>query len=236
MAGFGGGSTYIALLAISGLPLAAIPVIALTCNLIVSSQGSLLLIKRGHAKWPLLLPLLAGSVPSAYFGGSWRLPEATFIVILTIALTLAGTVMLLQGKLPHSDNNPTQKPSTPALFGTGVLLGLLAGVTGIGGGIYLAPIMHLMKWARAQTIATCTSLFIALNSLAGLAGHLTKGTPLAEMLPLSLFIACPVAVLFGGYLGTSLLANKLSSEKVRTITAVVILLVACRLWLKIALG
>ena len=236
MAGFGGGSTYIALLAISGLPLTAIPIVALSCNLIVSTQGSILLTKRGFAQWRILRPLLVASIPCAFIGGAWGLPESAFLVLLAVALTLAGAAMILQNVMAKEDAETSKIPNVGVLMGTGVLLGLLAGMTGIGGGIYLAPIMHLCRWGRAQSIATCTSLFIALNSLAGLLGQLTKGERLLESLPLVVVIACPIAVLIGGRLGTYLLTDKLPRSRVRMITALVILLVACRLWLKVLLA
>ena len=230
MAGFGGGSTYIALLAISGLPLIAVPVVALVCNLIVSTQGSVLLIRRGFAEPRILKPLLYASMPCAFIGGAWRLPESAFIVLLAAALTLAGLAMFLQN---CGSTKSIQAPHFGVLIGVGIALGFLAGMTGIGGGIYLAPVMHLFGWARAQTIAACTSLFIALNSLAGLLGQLTKGWELLESLPIVIIVACPIAVLIGGRVGSYLLTDKLPRSQIRFVTASVILLVAIRLWLKI---
>lgn len=232
MAGFGGGSTYIALLAASGAPLSAVPVIALTCNVIVSTQGSVALIRRRHANFSLLVPLLASSIPAAFVGGAWRLPQETFIIVLAAALTLAGVSILIQNKFRDKGEERIKSPSTFALVGAGLVLGSLAGITGIGGGIYLAPLMHLMGWAQARTIATCTSLFIALNSLAGLGGQLTKGLGFMDAVSPFVLIACPIAVLVGGRLGTYLLIEKLPLVYVRSLTAFVILLVATRLWLK----
>jgi len=234
MAGFGGGSTYIALLAISGLPMTAIPVLALSCNLLVSSQGGWLLTRRGHARWAIVGPLLAGSMPSAFLGGAWRLPPEAFLGILASALTLAGFAMLAQNFLLRREyERPDPKPPPlPLLAITGVGLGLVAGITGIGGGIYLAPVMHLLGWAKAHTIASCTSLFIAFNSLAGLLGQLSKGPSVIESTPLALWIACPCAVVVGGRLGSYLLTEKLPRRRVEMVTAFVILIVAVRLWLK----
>jgi hypothetical protein len=235
MAGFGGGSTYIALLAVSGLPLTVVPIISLTCNLIVTSQGSLLLIRRGHAQWGLLAPLLAGSIPCAFIGGAWRLPQETFILILSVALTVAGVAMLLQGSLRGEEREDAGQPAALKLLSVGACLGFLAGITGIGGGIYLAPVMHLLRWGRAHAIAACTSLFIALNSIAGLTGQLTKGVAPFDAVPMWILLGCPAAVLIGGRIGTHLLTEKLPRAKVRLVTACVILLVAIRLWSK-ALG
>lgn len=232
MAGFGGGSTYIALLAVSGLPLAVVPIISLTCNLIVTSQGSYLLIRRGHAKADLLVPVLAGSIPAAFIGGAWRLPESAFIWILAAALTVAGIAMLVQNKLQREEPEEASRPAIIQLLGVGIVLGLLAGMTGIGGGIYLAPVMHLMRWGKAHAIAVCTSLFIALNSAAGLLGQLTKGTALISGIPWWILVGCPVAVLIGGRIGSHLLTEKLPQSKVRLITACVILVVSIRLWIE----
>ena len=212
MAGFGGGSTYIALLVISGLPLTAVPVLALTCNLVVSTQGSVVLIRQGHADWGLLRPLLLGSLPCAFVGGAWRVPESAFIVILAAALSLAALAMLLQKGKALAGEPRIQAPTFAILLGVGMGLGLLAGITGIGGGIYLAPVMHLLGWARAQSIAACTSLFISLNSLAGLLGQLSKGLSVIDSLPLLLVFACPLAVLVGGRCGSCLLADSLSQR------------------------
>lgn len=233
MAGFGGGSTYIALLAISGLPLTAVPVLALSCNLLVSGQGSIALVRGGHGQRALLLPLLLGSIPAAFIGGAWRLPETAFLVILAAALSLAGIAMLVQNKFSSGTHREYTVPPVGVLAFVGIGLGLLAGITGIGGGIYLAPVMHLFGWARAQTIATCTSLFIALNSIAGLAGQFTKGFSLVESLPVGIICGCLVAVLIGGRIGTYFLTSKLPQERIRLITAAVILLVGARLWLKV---
>lgn len=236
MAGFGGGSTYIAMLAVSGLPLAGIPVVALTCNLVVTAQGSILLMRRGHAKRELLLPLLGASVPCAFIGGAWRLPESSFILILASALTVAGIALLVRSRAEPGGAVTPHAPRPAALMMAGAVLGLLAGVTGIGGGIYLAPVMHLRRWAEARTVAACTSVFIALNSASGLAGQLTKGSGLMAGLPLWLLLSCPVAVLVGGRLGSSLLAERIAPGQVRLVTAVLILLVSCRLWIKVASG
>ncbi|MEO0510688.1 MAG: sulfite exporter TauE/SafE family protein [Verrucomicrobiota bacterium] len=236
MVGFGGGSTYIALLAISGLPLTAVPVLALICNLVVSSQGSALLVKRGYAEWSILAPLLLGSIPCAFLGGAWRLPEEAFTLILAIALSLAGLAMLIQGSINSVSLDSPRRPRIWILLGTGVILGSLAGITGIGGGIYLAPVMHLMCWARPQVIAACTSLFIALNSLSGLLGQFAKDSSPLEQIPTVLLVACPLAVLVGGRVGSSLLSSRLPSGRVRLLTAIVIILVSFRLWLSVLVG
>ena len=229
MAGFGGGSTYIALLAISGVPLSVVPVLALMCNLVVSSQGSNVLIRRGYADWSHSSPCYS-PIPSALFGGLARTRIGFFGDSGCCAFYCgwgdAGATPECRWGPPVSNTTCWRSACCWDRVG-------LAGITGIGGGIYLAPLMHLLSWARAQSIAACTSLFIALNSLAGLIGQFSKGLSLVESLPPSLLSGCPLAVLLGGRLGSDLLADKLPRARVRSITAVVVLLVAVRLWLKI---
>lgn len=233
MAGFGGGSSYIALLAISGLPLAGIPVLALSCNLMVASQGSVILGRAGHLRAKLLKPLLCGSIPAAFLAGAWRIDSHAYLWILTIVLTGAGMVLLLR----ISSSGKTEQPrSNFELFLLGGFFGGLAGLSGIGGGIFLAPVLHLLRAEKAQAIAAASALFITLNSAAGLVGQLTKGLERMEGIPAFLFILCPVAVLMGGFAGSRLLALDLSPARIRTITGIVVLLAAARLWLKLLFG
>ena len=236
MAGFGGGSTYIAMLVVSGVPLVVVPIIALICNLVVTVQGSCILIGKKHADWPLLIPLLSASIPCAFLGGFWRIPEGVFIHLLATALTAAGFVMLWQHRGLNETVVETRVPRPYSLIAIGAFLGLLAGVTGIGGGIYLAPVMHLYRWSKGQSVAACTSIFIALNSLAGLLGQFSKGIASLAEVPLWLLIACPIAVLLGGRVGSSQLSERFSAKQIHTVTAVVILLVAVRLWMRIVVS
>lgn len=231
MAGFGGGSSYIALLAISGLPLAAIPVLSLSCNLLVSTQGSFILARSGHLRLRLLAPLLAGSVPAAFAGGAWRIESATYLVILTLVLSLSGLALLYPSTPPA---HPAAPRSNFQLFFMGSVLGGLAGLSGIGGGIFLAPLLHLLKAAQAREIAAAAAVFIALNSAAGLLGQISKVNVLNGGIPLFLLLACPLAVVAGGFIGSRALSRTLPPLLIRRITAVLVLLVALRLWLRLA--
>jgi hypothetical protein len=228
MAGFGGGSSYIALLILSGFPLSSVPLIALVCNLVVSGQGCLFLVLRRQLRYAPLLPLLAGSIPCAFIAGAWKLQDGAYLWILSSALTAAGVALLLR---PTNPDQNFRQLSPFSLFPLGAVLGFIAGLSGIGGGIFLAPVLHLLRANTARQIAGTASLFIALNSLAGILGQLTKAATFPQHLSGWIVLGCPVAVLLGGQIGSRMLSRKLNPVLIRQITGALVLLVAFRLWL-----
>lgn len=228
--GFGGGSSYTALLIESGLAWQLVPLISLLCNIIVVSGGVYHYYRCGHLNVRFALPLLATSIPAAFVGGTLRLAEPAFLMILGIALLSSGLLLLLD-KQWSSGRSDTTAPATTTLAGLGLSLGGLAGVTGIGGGIYLAPILHYFRLAQAQTVAATSSLFILLNSLSGLIGQGTKLGSEAHALISIEYVALPVAVLIGGQLGSRIGATSLPAAPIRRLTGLVVLIVAVRiLW------
>ena len=226
--GFGGGSSYTALLMVSGYDFAYVPMISLLCNLVVVSGGVLHYARQGHLDWRFATPLIATSVPAAFIGGTVHLAEQQFVLVLGVALLVAGLLLILDRQW-QSDHASPQKSGTYSRLALGLVLGGLAGITGIGGGIYLAPLLHLRNMAAAQTVAATASLFIFANSVAGLAGHWFKlgGSELPGLLASIWFL--PVAVLVGGQLGSLIGARHLPAAVIRRLTGVVILIVALRL-------
>lgn len=225
--GFGGGSTYNALLVLAGMDFRVIPVIALSCNILVVSGGVYHFYRAGKLDYQALLPFVALSIPAAWLGGSMPVSEVLFTGLLGVALLATGIQMLWN---PGS-HPPPGKPVNPWVVGLplGAVTGLVAGITGIGGGIFLAPCLHLLAWDRPRRIAAMASGFILVNSIAGLAGQLMKRdgqTPLTEWLS-----AWPlfVAVVVGGQIGSRLAAGRLPQLWVRRMTAVLVLWVAVRL-------
>ena len=229
--GFGGGSTYTAILIEAGLYWELVPPVSLLCNLVVVSGGVYHFAKAGHLKLRFAAPLLGTSVPAAFLGGYIRLDQSGFLQILGIALFVSGLLMLLDRQWRKASESVPQT-GTAMRLGLGLLLGGLAGITGIGGGIYLAPVLHMFRLAEAKTIAATCSLFILVNSLAGLAGQFAKlGQSAGELLNLS-FLALPLAVLVGGQLGSRMGARRLNASMIRRLTGLVILVVSVRLlWL-----
>lgn len=225
--GFGGGSTYTALIAMTDMPVWRIPIAALACNIIVVALGSYLAVTRRAFDWREAAPFFIASVPMAFIGGLIPLRDDTYIMLLATSLLLAGGRLVF---IKDSDDTPqaVAHGKTKALI-IGGALGLLSGMVGIGGGIFLAPILHYLRWAEAKTIAALCSFFILVNSVAGLAGQLVKNG--ASALPdMATFLApLIVAVTLGGLIGSRLLLERLSQDRLRQATALLIIFVALRL-------
>ncbi len=230
--GFGGGSSYTALLTLSDLSPAWIPVLSLTCNLLVVAGSSWQFARRGHLDWPLAWPFLLTSIPCAYLGGRWPLRTELFLALLGGSLLLAGGTLLLQRA--HDEEPARGRPPLAVALGGGAALGLLSGLVGIGGGIFLAPLLLHRRWGAPKQVAATAALFILANSLAGLAGQLGKlgtGEPLAGRWPLFL------AVVAGGQLGSRLGAGPFPQRLVRAVTAVLVMAAGLRvLWRLAAAG
>ena len=172
--GFGGGSTYLALLLIWGIPYQIFPIIALSCNIIVVSGNSFNYIRAGNLNLKLLLPYLIGSIPLAFIGGSLPVEKKFFEILLLIVLSVAGLLLLFKFKsYDDKEENYRKIPFVVAIL-MGGLLGLVSGVVGIGGGIFLSPILFLLKAGKPRHIITVASLFILINSISGVVGQLTK--------------------------------------------------------------
>jgi uncharacterized membrane protein YfcA len=227
--GFGGGSTYNALLYLWGVDYRLLPAIALMCNILVVSGNTWRFARAGHVNWRRMLPLLVLSIPLAWLGGRLVVAEVVFIGILGFALAASGIHLLLQGAAREA--GPPAAASRRWLVTTpvGGGIGLLAGITGIGGGIFLAPILHLMRWARAKEIAATCSVFILVNSIAGLAGQAMKLDGLGLMPDFAAYWMLFPAVIIGGFIGNTISLRFLSETWVRRLTAVLILYVALRL-------
>lgn len=224
--GFGGGSTYNALLALHGVDYCILPAVALICNIIVVTGGSIRFARAGLVPWRRLWPILLISAPLAWVGGRMPISEALFTGLLGLSLALAGLLLLFQPE--RGEDLPEQRSRflTP-MIGGGV--GFLSGLVGIGGGIFLAPIMHLIGWARAKRIAASASLFILVNSIAGLAGQLMKLQDPAQANALLSYWPLALSVLIGGQAGSIAGIRLLPASLIRRVTAVLILYVAVRL-------
>jgi uncharacterized membrane protein YfcA len=228
--GLGGGSTYLALLLIWGLPYTIFPIVALSCNIIVVSGNCFNYIRAGNLNFKLLVPYLIGSIPLAFIGGSLPVEKNIFEILLFIVLIIAGCFLLLNFK-SYDDKEKSYK-NIPYLISIiiGGILGFISGVVGIGGGIFLSPILFLLKVARPKHIVTAASLFILINSIFGIMGQLTKNSVLNEVQD---YFYLLIAVLIGGQLGNYLNLKIFTSRLLALITAALVLFVALRLGLKL---
>ena len=228
--GFGGGSTYLALLLISGVPYFIFPVIALSCNIIVVSGNCFNYIKAGNLNLKLLIPYLIGSIPLAFVGGSLPIEKWLFEILLFLVLTIAGILLLLNFR--SYDDKEERYRKVPIIISIliGGILGFISGVVGIGGGIFLSPILFLIKAGRPKHIVTTASLFILINSLLGIIGQLTKNVVISEI-PNYWFLL--LAVLIGGQVGNFLNLKIFSTRILALITAGLVLFVAIRMAYKL---
>ena len=228
--GFGGGSTYLALLLIWGLPYFIFPVIALSCNIIVVSGNCFNYIRTGNLNLRLLIPYLIGSIPLAYIGGSLPIEKRLFEILLFLVLAAAGTLLLFNFK--SYDDKETSYRKIPILVSIfiGGALGFISGVVGIGGGIFLSPILFLVRAGRPKQIVTTASLFILINSISGIIGQLSKNAVLAEVPNYWYLLA---SVLIGGQIGNFLNLKILPTRILAMVTGLLVIFVAARMGFRI---
>ena len=224
--GFGGGSTYLALFLIWDVPYYIFPIIALFCNMIVVSGNSYNYIKAGNLNIKLLLPYLVGSVPLAFIGGSLSIDKNFFEIFLFFILSTAGVLLLINFKSYDYDIGDYRKVPIIISIIIGCILGLISGVVGIGGGIFLSPILFLLRAAKPKHIVTAASVFILINSLLGILGQLTKDLVLNEILDYWFLI---IIVLIGGQIGNFLNLKILPTRILALITASLVIFVSIRI-------
>ena len=226
--GFGGGSTYLALLLIWSVPYFVFPVIALSCNIIVVSGNCFNYIRAGNLNLKLLIPYLIGSIPLAFIGGSLTIEKELFEILLFSILAAAGTLLLFNFK--SYDNKKENYKKIPIVVSIliGGTLGFISGVVGIGGGIFLSPILFLIRAGRPKHIITTASLFILINSITGIVGQLTKNEVLSEIPNYWYLLG---AVLIGGQLGNFLNLKVLPTRILALVTALLVIFVALRIGL-----
>ena len=228
--GFGGGSTYIAILLIWGVPYTIFPVIALVCNIIVVSGNSINFIRSKNININLLFPYLIGSIPFAFIGGSITIEKSLFEILLFCVLLVAGIFLLIESKSFNKEQIKINKIPRLISISIGSIIGFMSGIVGIGGGIFLSPLLFLMKAGYPRHITSSASLFILINSIFGIAGQLTKDQVLDQVTnywPLFL------AVLIGGQIGSLLNIKFLSNKILAILTSFLVIFVAIRMGIKL---
>ena len=228
--GFGGGSTYLALLLIWGVPYFIFPVIALSCNIIVVSGNCFNYIRTGNLNLRLLIPYLIGSIPMAYIGGSLPIEKRFFEILLFLVLVIAGSLLLFNFNSYDEKEKSYRKIPIVISILIGVALGFISGVAGIGGGIFLSPILFLIRAGSPKHIVTTASLFILINSISGIIGQLTKNAVLAEVSNYWYLLAI---VLIGGQIGNFLNLKIFPTRILALVTAFLVLFVAIRMGIRL---
>ena len=228
--GFGGGSTYLALMLIWDVPFYIFPIIALICNIIVVSGNSINFLRTKNINIKLLTPYLIGSVPFAFLGASISIDKNLFEILLFFILLIAGIFLLLESKSFNNDEIIIRKVSKVISIFIGLIIGFISGLVGIGGGIFLSPILFLLKAGYPKHITSSASLFILINSIFGVAGQLTKDIVINEF-----FNYWPlfVAVLIGGQIGSFLNIKFLSNRVLALLTSLLVIVVAIRMGIRI---
>ena len=212
------------------IPYYIFPIIALICNIIVVSGNSINYVRSGNLNLKLLTPYLMGSIPFAFFGASISITKELFEILLFVILIIAGIFLLIESKSFNDDQIKIN--SIPKIISLliGSIIGFTSGIIGIGGGIFLSPILFLMKAGYPKQIATTASLFILINSIFGVAGQLTKDIVFDEFLN---FWPLFIAVLIGGQIGNFLNIKFLSGKTLAIITSLLVIFVALRMGLRL---
>jgi uncharacterized membrane protein YfcA len=234
--GFGGGSSYIAILVLLGISLFVVPPVAQILNIIVAGMAMITFAKAKHLSLKFTLPFLS-SVPFAFFAGTIALPERHIALIFVLALFAASAALFLSGIRGRFERLQEKKGKGLRLWDirkilligvpTGAILGVVAGLVGIGGGIWLSPLLILSGMADPKRAAATSSVFIVANSVSGFLGQsVSKPIDLAILLPLAL------VVLAGGVLGSRLGALRLDHDKIRVIVSAIVAIAGLNLMIK----
>ena len=226
--GFGGGSSYLAILALTGIVFTQIRATALLCNIIVVTSNVYLFIKRKEIDWKKTIPLVLISIPLAFLGGKLKVSQHLFFILLGFTLVFAAITMWISKKIISTDEHQTKTNSTKNVA-FGGFIGFISGMVGIGGGIFLAPLLHLTNWDTPKKIAATASLFILVNSIAGLVGQYSNPDFSIEWNLTSILL---ITVLIGGQIGIRISNNYFTPIQLKKATAILIAFVGIRILMK----
>lgn len=225
--GFGGGSSYLAVLALTSLAFTQIRAIALICNIIVVISGVSIYAKNGYYNWKKVIPLVFFSIPMAFIGGYLKISQVFFFVLLGLILLIAA-IFMWTSKYIEQSKEDSAKPTLKKDLTYGAAIGFISGMVGIGGGIFLAPLLHLAKWDTPNKIAATASFFILVNSMAGLLGQIQNPNFSIEWNLTSILL---ITVFIGGQIGTRMSIKNISPFVLKRTTAILIAFVGLRiLW------
>jgi len=224
--GHGGASAYIAAMALAGIAPAEMRPIALTLNIIVSSLATWKFARAGYFRWPLFWPFAVVSIPCAYLGGAITLPGGVYKAVVGAVLVYAAWPLWRSGSGGEEMRTVREPPVALALV-IGAALGLLAGLSGVGGGIFLSPLLIILGWAGTKQTSAVAAPFILVNSIAGLTAGFIAGS---ATLPPSIWLLAAV-VLVGGWLGAEYGSRRFANPVVRRVLAIVLVVAGAKMML-----
>ena len=218
--GHAGASGYIAVMTLLGLAPSTIRPTALLLNILVASIGSIQFARAGHFRWSLFWPFALLSTPAAYLGGYLQLPVAALRILIGLVLLFSAGRLFFR----RSDPPKVHSPSPPAALSLGGIIGLLSGLTGTGGGIFLTPTLLFLGWARIREAAAVSALFILVNSIAGLAGYFVAN----QSIP-SLGLVLAGAAIIGGMAGSHFGSQRFAVRTISLVLAIVLVIAGTKL-------
>jgi uncharacterized membrane protein YfcA len=221
--GHGGASGYLAVLSFFAVAPATMASTALTLNVLVAGVAMYSYIRAGHLSMRLAWPFIILSIPAAFVGGALRVSDKIYFALLAIALVFAAFRLALTAA-SSKEEGETHAVKLSQSLPVGAGIGLLSGVVGVGGGIFLSPLMILFRWANAKRTSAVSALFIVVNSLAGLAGRLMKGG-----LDIGGFGPLVVVAFLGGLIGSHYGANRFSGVVLRRLLALVLVIASIKM-------
>ncbi|MEI8279226.1 MAG: sulfite exporter TauE/SafE family protein [Bacteroidota bacterium] len=218
--GLGGGSSYLAILAMYELPFNEIRLIALACNIIVVTSGTLVFISKKQVNWQKIIPLVAISIPMSFLGARLKISQDVFFIILGFSLLIASVLLWIKTKSVNDGIKNRNGAYAYIQDGSiGGIIGFLSGLVGIGGGIFLSPLLNLMKWDKAKKIAATASIFILFNSISGILGQISN---ISNDINYNRLLLLCIAVFIGGQIGSHLSASKFNVLIIRRATALLV--------------
>lgn len=228
-AGFGGASGYLLAMKLFNIPASVMASTALVLNIFVSSISFTSYVRAGHFRMRLLLPFLITSIPAAFWGATFKLSEQTYAALLYVILTYLAVRMVFFPTLTEKPGWAAQPiPVALALF-SGGMIGLLSGMLGIGGGIFLSPLIILMQWGNSKQAAASAGGFIAINSISGVIGRFTSGTFSFGEFGFPLLLVG----LIGAFLGSQLGAVRFSGTSVRRTLGTILVIAVGTYWVSL---
>ncbi len=220
--GHAGASGYLAAMALMGVAPEAMKPAALSLNILVAMIATFKFYRVDAFSWRLFWPLALTSIPCAYLGGMLALPGHIYKPLVGFVLIYAAAGSFRSALKPAT--YPTRPPTLPVLFALGPVLGLLSGLTGVGGGIFLSPILLLLRWAEPRTISGVSAAFILANSISGLLGVVSKGYTVPAAMPYWI-----IAAVAGGFIGAEFGSRRLANPTIRKLLALVLLIAGAKM-------